>query len=693
MAEILGSRDCIESLHTDVADLQSAMLDVLSRVGPVSFRSWKYPDKESTALNIDELLQTYRYCDDLEERQLAHIILLELVIDRFILLLQVMGKFMEQISKKAGTGLRMVKSTSVGLVVKKYWSAVLQLNTQLDQLNSENKGKSRRISELEELHAKAKLGVPFGTPLDSALNTKDLSDIKKLPGSACRTNIVSPARDEYSKASQTIETAFVPCDSCHFVQQNLREVGNTVVNMCESLNLESSLCKHRNSVQKLEWFSANNVKQWAAEQNKDLISIGKHLEWLMSTVNPLNEQVNELKSRNKDMAASVAKHTEQYKAERQNSGIMKKQYEGKLKDLEKSKSDLDTELQKLKADSKQVRLTFEEELDKMKAELKRQKQEFADMECSRGNMLQQKQQQMEEDISKVENDFKATSMKLEETLIELKKQKAVNRSANEHNEAEQSKQDLLRLRLDDIDQENGFLREQIASLEEAKDKLHEKVEAMKVDHTQFQKLIEEKEHIAEELRNDKAKLESSVQRLEDAANRLENELKEVKEKMRIMVEYPDLHPTANANLSGTGNIAKDMENQLQANQLRIQLLQEENAKLHKSITKLLSMTSTSGQSHENDYSLPAKLIPLWKHNNQQGASKVLNNESLFQPQPTRQEASTVARTVVVASRAGSASSGYQDYYSRGKEAEPKWRKATLSDTSNKSSSSGYGRIH
>lgn len=56
------------------------------------------------------------------------------------------------------------------------------------------------------------------------------------------------------------------------------------------------------------------------------------------------------------------------------------------------------------------------------------------VECSKGNMLQQKQQQMEEDFSKVENEFKAASMKLEETLIELKKQKAVNRSANEHNE-------------------------------------------------------------------------------------------------------------------------------------------------------------------------------------------------------------------------------------------------------------------
>lgn len=80
-----------------------------------------------------------------------------------------------------------------------------------------------------------------------------------------------------------------------------------------------------------ENFSANNVRQWTVEQNKDLISIGKHLEWLMSTVNPLNEEVNELKGKNKDMATSVAKYTEQYKAERQNSGIMKKQYEGKLK--------------------------------------------------------------------------------------------------------------------------------------------------------------------------------------------------------------------------------------------------------------------------------------------------------------------------------------------------------------------------
>ena len=85
MASVLGSRYCIESLRGDVTDLQSVVTDVLSRVGASTpFRSWKYPDKMSTDVNIDELLQTYVYSEDEEERQIAHVVLLELVIDRYI---------------------------------------------------------------------------------------------------------------------------------------------------------------------------------------------------------------------------------------------------------------------------------------------------------------------------------------------------------------------------------------------------------------------------------------------------------------------------------------------------------------------------------------------------------------------------------------------------------------------------------
>ena len=84
MAHLLGSKFCIESLRSDVTDLQSAVSDVFSRTGPIRAPSWKYPDKASSDLDIPDLLEMYDFTDDEEERQVSHIVLLELVIDRFV---------------------------------------------------------------------------------------------------------------------------------------------------------------------------------------------------------------------------------------------------------------------------------------------------------------------------------------------------------------------------------------------------------------------------------------------------------------------------------------------------------------------------------------------------------------------------------------------------------------------------------
>lgn len=82
MAYLLGSKFCIESLRNDVIDLQETVTDVLSRAGPVKCPSWKYPDKQALDVAVPELLQQHNYSDDEEERQVSHIVLLELVIDR-----------------------------------------------------------------------------------------------------------------------------------------------------------------------------------------------------------------------------------------------------------------------------------------------------------------------------------------------------------------------------------------------------------------------------------------------------------------------------------------------------------------------------------------------------------------------------------------------------------------------------------
>jgi hypothetical protein len=78
-----------------------------------------------------------------------------------------------------------------------------------------------------------------------------------MPSGRTSSNSVqkSPGRDEYNKATQTVETAFVPCASCDAVQSSLRAVGDATSTMCRSLNLTSSLDKYRARVDNLTWLA------------------------------------------------------------------------------------------------------------------------------------------------------------------------------------------------------------------------------------------------------------------------------------------------------------------------------------------------------------------------------------------------------------------------------------------------------
>lgn len=83
MAEILGSQLCMESLQTDVQDVQWTINDLSSRIGPIDLSSWKFPDKLSWELDMEQLLEMYSFSkEEKEENQVAHIALYELLIDR-----------------------------------------------------------------------------------------------------------------------------------------------------------------------------------------------------------------------------------------------------------------------------------------------------------------------------------------------------------------------------------------------------------------------------------------------------------------------------------------------------------------------------------------------------------------------------------------------------------------------------------
>ena len=132
---------------------------------------------------------------------------------------------------------------------------------------------------------------------------------------------------------------------------------------------------------------------------------------------------------------------------------------------------------------------------------------------------------------------------------------------------------------------------------------------------------------------EKETLEQSVQDQNDTIESLEKQLSQAKENEKLLIMYPDLNGPVNSQLNGmptiffffkrvwlsgknkkvvftsgtsnvcfhgvctnafvvgTGDIALDMENQVKANMRRIMALEEQNATLRKSITKVIETQS------------------------------------------------------------------------------------------------------
>ncbi|KAM9194076.1 coiled-coil domain-containing protein 157 isoform 2-T2 [Dugong dugon] len=137
MAHLLGSQACMDSLRKDLTDLQGTIVDVVSRAGPVHFPSWKFPDRMACDLDMVDLLEHYDHVpSDPEFTQLSHAVLLELVIDRLLLLLQSCGSYLDNLGSEQTMppAQAMGPCMSVGLTVRRFWNSLLRVSMLYQQV-------------------------------------------------------------------------------------------------------------------------------------------------------------------------------------------------------------------------------------------------------------------------------------------------------------------------------------------------------------------------------------------------------------------------------------------------------------------------------------------------------------------------------------------------------------------------------
>ncbi|XP_057382304.1 coiled-coil domain-containing protein 157 isoform X2 [Balaenoptera acutorostrata] len=671
MAHLLGSQACMDSLRRDLTDLQGAIVDVFSRAGPVRFPSWKFPDRMACDLDMVALLEHYDHVPgDPEFTQLSHAVLLELVIDRLLLLLQSCASYLENLDlEQTVPPARAARPCmSVGLTVRRFWNSLLRLGMLIRQVAPQKRANQ---GETPTSKPTAK-GEPARSPeFVTAKLIKPTSPMPGLPQTCqeldrlcVRISLPCPARmaeNTRSVHSQTVETALVPCDACTSMQGSLREVGKMVISLCQSQNLSSSLGQFQHLVQGsmgLRPLPATTVGHWAAEQSKDLTRLSKHMGALTQLVGPLRAQLEEAKGQKDRLRKQVGELEQALQREQEAQRQQADEAEQRLAQWERDRQQLLAETSDLKT-----------KVSTLEGELKQQRESTRAVETKAQELQEEAEhraeaerqvQQLEEQVQLLAGRLDGASQQIRWASTELDKEKARVDSMVRHQESLQAKQRALLQQLDTLDQEREELRGSLDEAEAQRVHVEEQLQHVQSEREQGQcqlraqqvragrvrgqgrhfpfsagtssqlstcgpapclgsdgdgvspggwELVLSSEpplpqELLQSLQREKQGLEQATADLQLTISELERELVELRERERLLVAFPDLHRPVEAQIQSSGNVTDDMEKQVQANDIRIRVLQEENGRLRSMLSKIREVAQQGG----------LKLIPqdqLW----------------------------------------------------------------------------------
>ncbi|NXP60502.1 CC157 protein, partial [Chloropsis cyanopogon] len=576
MAHLLGHRGCMESLRADLQDLQAAIADVCSRAGAVRFPSWKFPDKLSCDLDISVLLQRYRHSDSEPEfSQHAHVVLLELVIDRLLLLLQSFTGYAEMVlggravppARGPGPGM------SAGLTARTFWSTMLKLGAFCQQLRDEEKNCRREIPTQQS--------TPPSSPQAGKCQKEhlkcflpDVLESGSAPEAAQSTSVCPcPSVQPRAGPSLALSTRSVPtqtpgsplgsCDTCSSAQASLHEVGRAITSICQSQNIPSALSKFQEVLEDSAGrrsLSATDMSCWASEQSKDLSRINKHLQGLLQQVNPVKAELEEMGKQKEKLQKQVEDFSRKLQAEKDTQAEQQKAAEQSLKAKEKEHSEAVARLEQDKDDLRRGTELLGHggyvfpELSKTTL-----LEEMRTTRVARSQVLE-----LEEKVQVLTDQRDSLEQELSATSVQLEKEKVRVESVVRHEESLQAKQRILLQQLDSLDQEREELQASLGEAEEDKARLAEQLE-------------QSQEQSGKQLQ---------AQKLQANTSRLEEQAQELRERERLLVFFPDLHSPTEMQFESSGNLMKDMESQLQANNIRIEVLERENARLEALLAKM-----------------------------------------------------------------------------------------------------------
>ncbi|CAF3786957.1 unnamed protein product, partial [Adineta steineri] len=430
---------------------------------------------------------------------------------------------------------------SVGLVVKKYWIKLIHIFTMLQQHESYHKR------------------------------------------SNCTAIIQSKSTNNPEKHCQTIETSFGPCSSCTKLQQCLRDFGDSIINLCLTYNLPSSLAHHRCSTTTVpEWLSSDDIIHWFESQSKDFDSLSKHLEYLHNT---LNKTKNDLDLNEKHFKQQIEtnRHLQQLINEnKQSKKILQESYEKKIIELKKEhdqdKSNLNEQIKLLTTQKNDLEQQFSDlnnECISNREQIEKFEPTKSELKVLTENQIKSNDliKTLEQDRIRSETELNVVKRDLEERNHELQKERIRIENMIRQEEHHQSKHKILTKSHEELSDECESLKKQVMEITIERDELQKSLKLIeKQNQASSNILMETNNHVLQEV----ASLKTNIEQMHQQIN----------EREQILSKYSDINEH-NQTILASDNLIHDMQNQMQTNELRIDLLRKQNDSLKSSLGNCL----------------------------------------------------------------------------------------------------------
>ncbi|XP_058482640.1 coiled-coil domain-containing protein 157-like isoform X2 [Solea solea] len=567
MSQSLDCQGSIENLQKELTDLQGAILDVFSRTGRVRFPSWKFPDRLSCDLDMVALLEQYDFVDgDGAFNEHSHTVLLELVIDSF-------NSYVERVWRGQRRGQTQQRGfLSVGVVVRNYWSNLLHFVSRTGTQKDSERKTEPNILDSDETEALACAFHQMMSRTRPSHNTPS-----------------GPTVDNRTAGCQTTESALAPCDDCRQVQSTLRKTGAALVGLFQSEGLPSSLQPLLAAVEEtLELghdMTAGDVAQWASVQLGDVRRLGKHLQNVRATVQPLKERL---------AAAEAVRERFRFRLERAQLELQDQMEKRQatidqlgfaLGEAQRFTEATEQRLQEEQQQFKRENESLEESNARLGDTVAVQKRALQALECEK-TTLQETAEAEYEARRQLQHRIQTLESELSETKVLLHQESDKYHGACRQQESVLMKQQSLLERAGALDGERQELRRQLAEQEERRLDLQSELQQMSKEKEQLQAQLTQQQNCTLELQKDKQRLETQMGALVESVAELKELVEDLKERERLLVVFPHLSPLSRTQPESTGNVLLDMELQMQANGLRINILQRENANLRSSSEKL-----------------------------------------------------------------------------------------------------------